>query len=67
MKSNLYAHGKAIISEHMVLRHWWTKDYDFDQLVKWFGLGALRRGVEEARAAGETIPNEVLTLITDPL
>jgi len=57
---NFYATGKAILSEGMVVHDWWKKDYNIHELARFFGVGALQRGVDAAKANGETVPQEAL-------
>jgi hypothetical protein len=60
---NLYGYWKAILVNGIILNNWWKKEYDFAHLVQKFGAGALQRGVKEALAAGETVPEDVLKLV----
>lgn len=56
---SLYAGLKAILSEGMVVGHWWTKDHNVPELIRAFGKGALQRGINEAVIAGENVPSWV--------
>ena len=60
-KPNFYATGKAILADAIVLSNWWQEadwQLKIDQTIKAFGVGALRRGVEAALAAGKDVPLE---------
>ena len=63
-KPNFYGIGKGILSSGIVLSHWWKKEYNLYELVPAFGIGALQRGIDQAKANGEEVPARAIYDLT---